>query len=158
VFCDKDETRMAGSEAIATAANGLTTVDGRRPQVAIVGGTPSGALVATVLCEQFGCSPITSPTGESVLALLRRNIPLDLVVIDLSVPDMDGIVAVQLIRALGSRGALPVVALTNDRAEMAGNRARAAGFTGSVLKPYSPRELFGAMQMALARGAAAASA
>ena len=69
----------------------------------------------------------------------------------LSVPDMDGIVAVQLIRALGARGRLPVLALTNDRAEIATPRARAAGFAGAVVKPYSPRELFAAMESALSR-------
>jgi len=138
------------------AAIGLTTQDGRQPRVAIVGGTPSGAMVASVLCQQFGCLPVNTPSGESVLALLRGNAPLDLVVIDLSVPDMDGIVAVQLIRALGARGKLPVVALTNDRAEIAGTRARAAGFAGAVVKPYSPRELYGAMQAALARAPATA--
>jgi len=146
---------MARAEGIAAmAAAGLTTADGRRPRVAIVGGTPSGAMVASVLCQQFGCSTVHTPTGESVLALLRRDTPVDLVVIDLSVPDMDGIVAVQLIRALGSRGELPVVALTNDRSDVAGARARAAGFNGSVVKPYSPRELHGAMQAALTRTAA----
>ena len=146
---------MAGSQSIGgMATSGLTTADGRRPRVALVGGTPSSTMVAAVLCEQFGCSAINAPTGESVLALLRRDTPLDMVVIDLSVSDMDGIVAVQLIRALGTRGALPVVALTGDRAEIAGARARAAGFAGVVVKPYSPRELHSAMQAALARAAA----
>ena len=137
---------MARSESIVgMAASGLTTT-----------GTPSGAMVAAVLCEQFGCSAISAPTGESVLALLRRDTPLDMVVIDLSVSDMDGIVAVQLIRALGARGTLPVVALTSDRAEIASTRARAAGFAGAVVKPYSPRELYSAMQTALARASAGA--
>jgi CheY-like chemotaxis protein len=125
--------------------------DGRRPRVAIVGGTPSSALVATVLCQQFGCTSVVTPTGESVLALLRRDTPIDLIVLDLSMPDMDGIVAVQLIRAMGARGSAPIVVLTGDRAEMATNRARAAGFSGAVMKPYSPRELYAAMQAALAR-------
>jgi CheY-like chemotaxis protein len=149
--------KMARSESIVgMAASGLTTTDGRRPHVAVVGGTPSGAMVAAVLCEQFGCSAISAPTGESVLALLRRDTPLDMVVIDLSVSDMDGIVAVQLIRALGARGTLPVVALTSDRAEIASTRARAASFAGAVVKPYSPRELYSAMQTALARASAGA--
>jgi CheY-like chemotaxis protein len=139
----------------AMASGGLTTVDGRRPRVAIVGGTPSSAMVATVLCQQFGCTTLHTPTGESVLALLRRDTPVDMVVIDLSVADMDGIVAVQLIRAMGARGALPVVALAGDRAEVASNRARAAGFSGAVVKPYSPRELYGAMQTALGKTSAA---
>ncbi|HEY5082625.1 MAG TPA: response regulator [Bauldia sp.] len=148
---------MAGSETtVAAAVTGLTTADGQRPRVAVVGGTQSAALVAMVLCEQFGCSAINAPTGEAVLALLRRDTPLDMVVIDLSVSDMDGIVAVQLIRALGSRGALPVIALTNDRAEVAGASARAAGFAGMVVKPYSPRELYGAMEAALPRVTAGA--
>lgn len=134
------------------ATAGLTTSDGRRPRVAIVGGTPSGAMVATVLCDQFGCTPLNTRTGESVLALLRRDIPLDMVVMDLMVADMDGFVAVQLIRALGARGAMPIVALVDDPA--ATTRARAAGFAGTVLKPYSPRELYAAMHAAL--GAATA--
>ena len=87
-----------------SAEMGLTTIDGRHPRVAIVGGNPASAMVASVLCQQFGCAAIVTPTGESVLALLRRDTPVDMVVIDLSVPDMDGIVAVQLIRAMGARG------------------------------------------------------
>jgi CheY-like chemotaxis protein len=129
----------------------LTTGSGGQPRVVLVGGTPTGSMVAAVLVEQFGCMPVTTPTGESVLALLRRNEQVDLVIIDLSVPDMDGIVAVQLIRALGTRGTLPVVALTDDRADVAAPRARAAGFASTVLKPYSPRELYGAMHAALTR-------
>jgi CheY-like chemotaxis protein len=134
-----------------TASASLAMADGRRPRVAIVGGTSSSALVATVLCQQFGCTSVVTPTGEAVLALLRRDTPIDLIVLDLSMPDMDGIVAVQLIRAMGARGSAPIVVLTGDRAEMATNRARAAGFSGAVVKPYSPRELYAAMQSALAR-------
>ncbi len=141
----------SGDDAIGR----LHTAEGKRPRVAIVGGTPSSGMVATVLVEQFGCTPIHTPSGESVLALLRGDKPVDLIMIDMSVPDMDGIVAVQLIRALGARGALPVVALTNDRAEISAPRARAAGFAGSVVKPYSPRELYGALHSALARKTAA---
>jgi DNA-binding response OmpR family regulator len=79
-----------------------------------------------------------------------------MVVMDLVVPDMDGFVAVQLIRALGARGSLPILALADDRSTATTARARAAGFAGTVLKPYSPRELYAAMHGAL--GAAAARA
>ncbi len=126
------------------------TVNGHRPRVAVVGGSPAGATVATILIEQFGCEPINAPSGEAVLGLLRRDQTIDLIVLDLSVPDMDGIVAVQLIRALGASGTLPVIALTDDRTRVASN-ARAAGFAGTVVKPYSPRELYVAMEGALAR-------
>ena len=135
---------------------GPLTAGGQRPRVAIVGGSPTGAMVATVLCDQFGCVPLNTRTGESILALLRRDIPLDLILMDLLVPDMDGFVAVQLIRALGARGALPILALADDRAALTTARARAAGFAGTVIKPYSPRELYAAMHAALAGAAASA--
>jgi two-component system chemotaxis sensor kinase CheA len=138
-----------GETSSAVAMASLTTGDGRRPRVAIVGGTPSSAMVATVLCDQFGCVPLTTRTGEAVLGLLRRDVPLDLVIMDLVVPDMDGFVAVELIRTLRERGKLPIVALASDRTEMMAPRARGAGFAGSVVKPYSPRELYFAMQAAL---------
>jgi CheY-like chemotaxis protein len=147
-----------GDVAADPLTAGLVTLDGRRPRVAIVGGTPAGAMVATVLCHQFGCTPFSTPSGESVLALLRRDIALDLVVMDLAVPDMDGIVAVELIRTLGAQGRLPVIALADDRTAVASPRARAAGFAGTVVKPYSPRELFCALQSALGRAPARASA
>jgi two-component system OmpR family response regulator len=87
--------------------------------------------------------------------LLRGETRVDLVVIDLSVNDMDGIVAVQLIRALGSRGSLPIIALTGNAMDIASSRTRIAGFSSILLKPYSPRELFAVMQAALVRTAAA---
>lgn len=128
----------------------LIMAQGRRPRVAVVGGSTVGGMVASALLEQFGCAAVVTPTGESVLALLGREEPVDLALVDLSLPDMDGIVAVELIRALGARGALPVIALTSDGSEAAAPRARAVGFAETVVKPYSPRELYGAMHRALA--------
>jgi CheY-like chemotaxis protein len=134
----------------------LLTPEGVSPRVAVVGGTQSSAMVAQMLLAQFGCQPVAAATGEAVLGLLRRDTKVDLVLIDLSVTDMDGIVAVQLIRALGSRGALPVVAIVGDKTEVSSNRARAAGFAGAIVKPYSPRELFEALSSAMARRASRA--
>jgi CheY-like chemotaxis protein len=130
------------------------TVNGHRPRIAIVGGSPSNIMIATVLVEQFGCEPLPVPGGEAVLALLRRDPAIDLILLDLVMPDMDGIVAAQLIRTLGSRRALPIVAMTDDRTRLATQHARAAGFNGAVVKPYSPRELHAALETALARATA----
>jgi len=110
-------------------------------------------MVAKILCQQFGCTPVSAPTGEAVLGLLRSDARVDLVLIDLSVADMEGIVVVQLIRALGNRGSLPVVAMVTDKMQVSSNRGRGAGFSGAIVAPYSPRELFVAMQSALTRAA-----
>ena len=129
----------------------LTTADGRRPRVAVVDGNAATATITTLLVEQFGCAPLRAASGEAALALIRKDEPVDLVLIDLHMPDMDGILAATLIRALGPRGAMPIVPLAYARGELAGPRGRAAGFAGAILKPYSPRELHAAMQAALTR-------
>ncbi len=126
------------------------TVGGRRPRVAIVGGSPAGAMIATVLIAQFGCEPLTAAGGEAALALIQRDRAIDLILLDLAVPDMDGIVAAQLIRTLGGQGILPIIAVTDDQDRVASPRARTAAFAGIVVKPYSPRELHAAMEAVLA--------
>ncbi len=133
------------------------TVNGRRPRVAIVGGSSPSAMIATVLVGQFGCETLIAASGEAALALLRNDPAIDLILLDLAVPDMDGIVAAQLFRTLGARGTLPIVAVTDDRDRLTTQHARAAGFSGAVVKPYSPRELHAAMETALARASAAAA-
>ena len=132
---------------------GLTTPDGRRPRVAVVCGNVANATIAIMLCEQFGCAPYAAATGEAALALLRKDM-VDLVMLDCAIPDMDAVAAAQLIRALGARGSMPLIALADKAADLATPRSRAAGFAGTVVKPYSPRELYGAIQSALARPAA----
>jgi CheY-like chemotaxis protein len=131
------------------------TVDGHRPRVAIVGGSPASTMIATILVEQFGCEPLAAAGGEAVLALLRRDPAVDLILLDPAFADIDGIVTAQLIRALDGRSALPIIAVTDDHARLAAAGAPAAGFIGTVIKPYSPRELYAAMETALARNAAA---
>jgi CheY-like chemotaxis protein len=128
------------------------TVAGHRPRVAIVGGSPANTMIATILVQQFGCETLRAAGGEAALGLLRRDAAIDLVLLDLAVPDMDGIVAAQLMRTLGGAGTLPIVAMTDDERRLATAQASTARFSGCVAKPYSPRELHAAMQVALAQG------
>ena len=124
----------------------LRTSDGRRPRVALVGGTPASAMVAGVLIEQFGCSGLSARRSGEVLSLLASREPIDLVVVDVNGGD-DALTTSELIGTLGA-GQPPVVALADMRAPP-GRGLRFAHLASTVAKPYSPRELFGAMQSAL---------
>jgi CheY-like chemotaxis protein len=140
-----------------TCQYGLHTADGRRPRVAIVDSNPANAMVTSLLVDQFGCDVLKASTGEAALALVRREGSVDLVLIDLSIGDMDGIVIALLMRAMGERGAMPIVPLASCRDEVVTPRCRAAGFNGALIKPFSPRELYAVMAAALARAPAAVS-
>lgn len=135
----------------------LTTADGRQPRVAVVDSNRASALITTILVEQFGCIPMAVESGEDALALLRVEPTVDLVIMDLTIPDMDGIVAAMLIRTLGPHGEMPIVPLVGKGTDLTGPRGRAAGFAAPLVKPYSPRELHTAVKTALARKAASAS-
>jgi CheY-like chemotaxis protein len=131
---------MAGAAALT-----LTTANGRRPRVAVIGGSPAGTMVAGVLIEQFGCLPITSRSGIAVLAPLPDGDLLDLVVIDLPASGADDSLADQLMQRLAGHNAVPVIALTHNRGEAGSPHLGLV----ALPKPYSPRELHAAMRAAL---------
>jgi len=132
----------------------LRTADGRPPRIAVVDGNRTSAMVLTVLVEAFGCWPVPVASAEAALALIRGDGPIDLVVVDLALPDMDGIVVVQLIRALGRD--LPILGLAAKRADLASTRKRAAGLNAILAKPFSPNELYNAIVSALGKVGTAA--
>ena len=84
--------------------------------------------------------------SEAVSAVIRG--PYDLVLMDIHMPEMDGVTASRRIRELsGEVGKLPIIALTANA--MKGDREKyiAAGMTDYVSKPINPRKLI----MAIAR-------
>jgi two-component system capsular synthesis sensor histidine kinase RcsC len=133
---------------------GLRTVDGRPPRIALVDGNPTSTMLLSVLCEAFGCWPLPVATAEAALALIRRDDLLDLVVVDLALPDMDGIVVVQLIRALGRD--FPILGVASKRSDISPVRTRAAGLNAVLIKPFSPTELYDAIALALGKAGIAA--
>ncbi len=81
---------------------------------------------------------------EAVSAVMR--VPYDLVLMDIQMPEMDGITATRKIRDLpGAIGRIPIIALTANA--MKGDREKyiEAGMTDYVSKPVNPQRLFEAI-------------
>lgn len=90
--------------------------------------------LARLLLESEGHTVIEAPNGAEGVALARGERP-DLILMDLSMPGMDGWEAARLIQGEPETAAIPVVAVTAHA--MAGDRERvlAAGFVGYIAKP-----------------------
>jgi PAS domain S-box-containing protein len=100
-------------------------------------------LLAEAVLAKLGATSRTVRDGAEALAALRES-PFDVVLMDIQMPELDGIEAIGRWRAEErERGAtaLPVIAMTAHA--MAGDRERflAAGFDGYVGKPFTQQSL-----------------
>jgi two-component system, OmpR family, KDP operon response regulator KdpE len=90
-----------------------------------------------------------APNGASALAAVTKR-PPDLIVVDLGLPDMDGVEVIE-----GVRGwlAAPVIVLSARHLEQAKVRALDAGADDYVTKPFGMDELLARIRAALRRSA-----
>lgn len=71
-------------------------------EVLIVEDSPPNRLVLVRWLEEAGLSPLTAETGEQALQMLQER-SIDLVLLDLNLPDMDGLEVVRRLRLFGRR-------------------------------------------------------
>jgi len=92
-----------------------------------------------------GYRTLEATTGAEAVELASSNVP-DLVLMDIQLPDFDGVQALHLLRANERTAAIPVLAVTAQA--MQGDRQEflAAGFDGYVSKPVNVRELIGTVR------------
>ena len=86
--------------------------------------------------------------GEQAVALATEHKP-DIIVMDIKMPNMDGIEAAEKIQPLK----IPVVLLTAFSQKELVERASEAGAMAYVVKPFSPSDLLPAIEIALSRHA-----
>ncbi len=123
-----------------------------KPKIAVVeDNLDNRLLVQAILEDQYEISEYE--TGMEVLDRLADNIP-DLVLLDISLPGMDGTEVLRWVRSQESLRELPVIALTAHA--MSGDREKylEMGFDEYVTKPIVDEEvLVGAIERLLAKSA-----
>lgn len=120
-------------------------------KITVVEDNPDNRLLVQALLEDaYDLTEFES--GRAALAGLRQQKP-DLVLLDISLPEMDGPAVLREIRADATLRDLPVIALTAHA--MAGDREKytAMGFDEYVTKPIvDEKVLLAAIARLLARG------
>ena len=81
-----------------------------------------------------------APGGREALATLDDT-PVDLVITDVNMPDMDGLTLVRALRARPRERSTPILVLTTEDGEAMKQRGREAGATGWLVKPFHPDQL-----------------
>jgi two-component system cell cycle response regulator DivK len=99
-----------------------------------------------------GYRMLEATTGAQAVELVVEHVP-DLVLMDIHLPDVDGIEALGRLRADARTEAVPVLALTAQAMEGDRERFLAAGFDGYLSKPVNIRDLLATVERYCRRGA-----
>jgi two-component system cell cycle response regulator DivK len=93
-----------------------------------------------------GYRTLEATTGEQAVALAAERSP-DLVLMDIQLPDIDGVEALGRLRADGRTTSVPVLALTAQAMEGDRERFLAAGFDGYLSKPVDIAEFIATVNL-----------
>jgi two-component system, sensor histidine kinase and response regulator len=103
--------------------------------------------LATRLLEKRGHTVVLAETGRAVLEAVEKQ-TFDLVLMDVQMPEMDGLEATRAIRQKERTSGkhLPIIAMTANA--MVGDKERClqSGMDSYVAKPLSVKGLFGAIE------------
>ncbi len=106
--------------------------------------------LASLLLENVGHSVLCAVDAETGLALARAEHP-DLILMDIQLPDMDGLAATALLKQNPATAGIPVIALTAMAMKEDQEKTRAAGCDAYIAKPLRYRELLAAIDALLIR-------
>jgi signal transduction histidine kinase/CheY-like chemotaxis protein len=141
-----DATRADLLGALASARRGREgrtwcagSGKGRRTALVVDDSAQSRAL-ARALLERLGFEVLEAEDGAAGVAAARARAP-DLVLMDLSMPRLDGYAAARLLRGDPATAAIPVVALTAHAMPPERERALASGFDRLLVKPLDRKML-----------------
>ena len=124
---------LAGTEAHAP--------DDNRPSILVVEDNSANMKLTSNLLQLGGYKALTAYTSEEAIAILKTQTPA-LILMDISLPGMDGLRATQAIKSNPSTSNIPVVALTAHAMKDDEARAMEAGCDAYLVKPIDTRKFY----------------
>jgi DNA-binding response OmpR family regulator len=111
-----------------------------KTKILVVDDEPDALEILGFKLREAGYTPIFAKDGTRALAIAREERP-DLIVLDLMLPEVDGLEVCKILRRDQSTASIPLIMLTARAAEMDRVLGLELGADDYVTKPFSPREL-----------------
>ena len=98
--------------------------------------------------NQAGFETQLADDGVHGIEVLEAMSPSpDAIITDINMPRMDGFGFIEAVRKIEKYRTIPILVLTTESAADLKQRARDAGATGWIVKPFEPKKLIRALQM-----------
>lgn len=110
------------------------------PKILVVDDEPDAVELIGFNLKKAGFEVVTALDGAEALRSARMHLP-DLVLLDLMLPEIDGLEVCKLLRRDPATSAVPIIMLTAKAAEIDRVLGLELGADDYVTKPFSPREL-----------------
>jgi signal transduction histidine kinase/DNA-binding response OmpR family regulator/HPt (histidine-containing phosphotransfer) domain-containing protein len=108
-------------------------------RVLLVEDMPTNQLIASEILESFGITVDLADNGvQAITKLLKDRNRYDIVLMDIQMPEMDGLEATRRLRASQQLGRLPIIAMTAHAMDSERRRCLEIGMNDFVTKPIDP--------------------
>lgn len=105
-----------------------------------------------LILEHSGFEVIQAWDGEEGVSIARERMP-DVILMDVSIPKLDGLQATRILKADAATAGIPIIALTAHALRTDKDRAFDAGCDGYLSKPVEPKRVAEEVRRVLAQGA-----
>jgi DNA-binding response OmpR family regulator len=122
-----------------------------KPTILVVDDEPDAVALIEFNLVQAGYDVITAEDGAEALRKARQHFPT-LIVLDLMLPQIDGLEVCRTLRRDAATAGIPIIMLTAKAAELDRVLGLEIGADDYVTKPFSPRELVLRIKKMLERG------
>ena len=112
----------------------------------------SASVKAAIRIALTGAGYRLTEAADGAEGIAKANADgFDLIITDLNMPIMDGLTMIETMRTMPAHAGVPIVFLTTESDEGMKQRARAAGATGWLTKPFDPDQLVKVARKVLGR-------
>jgi two-component system chemotaxis response regulator CheY len=101
------------------------------------------------LLRKAGYQVLEASDGVETLALIPDAGPIALALVDVNMPNLDGISLIRELRATSQTRVVPIVMLTTEVRQEFRDKARQLGATGWIIKPFQPHQLLAVVRRLL---------
>ena len=105
-------------------------------RILVVDDEPDIRRICRILLETGGYTVLEAATGAEAVEQVRQHPELDLILMDIQMPIMDGYEATKIIRSFNNKNAqIPIIAMTANAFAEDANKALSVGMNDHVAKP-----------------------